>query len=69
MRKLAQPKLIKKIGTVIEPMTEEALVSTAQRETDPAEEDDDKASGKQGKKMRDRRRQKSKPYNKPSKKK
>jgi len=69
VRKLAEPKIIKKIGTVIEPMTEEVLISTAKHEADSAEEDDKTVPNKQGQKRKDRRRQKSKPYNKPLKKK
>nr|CAG4642610.1 EOG090X08JJ [Evadne anonyx] len=68
VRKLAQPKVIKKVGTVIEPMTEEALIPTT-NQADSADEEDKKASNKKGKKMKDRRHQKTKPYNKPSKKK
>jgi len=70
VRKLTEPKIIKKVGTVIHPMTEEALVSNANHNggSDGEDNDDDdnnkKGSDKNGKKRKDRRRQKSKPYNK-----
>ena len=42
---MAEPKIITKIGTVIEPMNEDVLVATANHKSD-LEDDDRKTAGK-----------------------
>jgi len=75
VRKLTEPKVITKVGTVIQPMTEDVLISTAKPEADSDEEDEKKPAPVRGKQRNNRsntaaaRAQKSKPYNKPLKKK
>ena len=52
VRKLAAPKVLTKIGTVIAPMTDKVLISTVNRKKELELEDDKKSKGSNNKRKR-----------------